>query len=66
MMFDMTLKQAASAFGVEAAWLREVVTYGSGIGFWSLDGKVKGVSSADLAAHLAQLREREAAEGAQK
>lgn len=57
-MFDMTLKQASSAFGVAMDWLRKVVTYGSGIGFWSLGGKVMGISSADLTAHLAQLRER--------
>jgi hypothetical protein len=59
-MFDMTLKEAASAFSVTLDWLRAVVTYGSGIGHTRYGGKVQSVTSADLAAHLAQLRERAA------
>jgi hypothetical protein len=47
--FDMTPEDAARAFGLKLAELLAMVTYGGDIGFVEWGGKVRLVTSADVA-----------------
>jgi len=55
--FDMTPKKACHVFDIKLAFLRELVTYGSGIGHCRYDGELTAITSLDLEAALARLRE---------
>jgi len=56
--FNMTLKKVCRVFDIKLAFLRELVTYGGGIGHCRYGGELAAITSSDLEAALAQLRAR--------